>query len=442
MSVATMSCTSPQFIKGHSTRRTVMVPCGQCFFCKRKISRRWIGKAMAETSYPVNMEHDDLHMIHKFDLTYAKTPMTAPIGHTLGEVNGSPFAGPWANNKWPDRRIEVNDLGQPFYTKNKKVLTDFDLRFEHRRSLIQRNGWDHKRVSDWESGSYDPIMTTSVKDIQVFIDRLKIALKRKRHDLLPIRYLVGTEYGGITGRPHAHIIIWGLLPDDATMVHDKWEGYQREAATNGHVHPGRHDCDIHRASIVTGGAESYSVKDVPKARHLSTGNPSILEQETPRVFGSKVPPIGEGAFLPWMEKQIYPSLQRAESLLSGTAGDREVQQTVFLRQIYTAFSVRLKPDEHGRPRNETFPTTTRWREKCRRKLGIPDSVWDAATVQIETRSANETELLTNDPELVKLHDEHTTELRERRDAIQERQASRIQEKRTKLIAAGKLQRSG
>ena len=447
MSVKTPKCLHPQFITGRTSGKPVMVPCGQCFYCKRKLSRRWVGKAMLETRFPVYMDETHLDRIHKFDLTYKDTPMTIPRPHNLGEVivDGKVkyFAGPWANNKFPRQRIETRE-GKPYYVGGDLCVWDDPafIRIEHRQYLASRLGWSTEQIENWLNGEYEPQQTTSVRDIQRFIDRLRKWHSRNRPSEPKLRYLCATEYGSVTQRPHAHLIVWGLHPDDSTIVHDLWEGYQRGAATNGHVHPDRRECVLNRASIVTGGAESYSVKDVPKSRHLTHGNPAIYEQETPRVFGSKEPPIGDGAYPHWLENHIQAGLHRAATKITARGGECEIQLCMVLRQLYNTVSVELPPDSKGRPRSETFPTTQRWRDLCRQHLQIPDDIWTESSRRMELDNAKQTDIIKNDPEVRELHKQHIDELRERRDEIHRKTAERTEAKRAKLIAAGKLQPTG
>lgn len=57
-------------------------------------------------------------------------------------------------------------------------------------------------------------MTVKVRDIQLFIKRLRIYLFRRDGKNVPIRYLASSEYGKKTHRPHYHVMIFGWCPED------------------------------------------------------------------------------------------------------------------------------------------------------------------------------------------------------------------------------------
>ena len=397
-----------------------------------------MGKALLESRYPVQMDQIDLTRIHKFDLTYEETPMTIPTSHRLGVIQGDYFNGPWTNNKWPNPRIAKIGKNDYCYVKTGELLTENDRALEHRMYLSGTLGWSSDQINRWVAGDYEPMQTTRVSDVQRMIKRLRKWHRKYRSAESPLRFLWATEYGGVTDRPHAHLIVWGLHPDDATKVHDFWEGYQHGEARNGHVHPYRRDCTLNLASVVKGGAEPYTVKDVPKSRHLTHGNPTIYEQETPRVCGSKSPPIGDGAYPKWLEEQVQPALCKYARKSHWKGEELEVMLTLGLRKIYSVVGVHLGDDDKGRPKYERYPTSERWRDRCRADLGIDDAAWLKATEIQEMTNANETHELRTDGELSELWQSNLEQLRERSREILERDEERKRNKRAELIAAGKL----
>lgn len=65
--------------------------------------------------------------------------------------------------------------------------------------------------------TYDPLtcpLELSKRDVQLFVKRL-----RKTHKF---RYFACGEYGERTGRPHYHVILFGLLPDDEQCIQKSW----------------------------------------------------------------------------------------------------------------------------------------------------------------------------------------------------------------------------
>lgn len=68
-----------------------------------------------------------------------------------------------------------------------------------------------------EPDRVDEVLTLCPRDMQLFIKRL-----RKNIDY-PIRYFGVGEYGSRTQRPHMHMIIFGLKPEDQKLIGRKWE---------------------------------------------------------------------------------------------------------------------------------------------------------------------------------------------------------------------------
>lgn len=64
---------------------------------------------------------------------------------------------------------------------------------------------------------HNPVVIVK-KDIQDFIKRLRINIERKVDKNIKIKYFGCCEYGTLKGRPHAHLIIYGFLPRDLTLL--------------------------------------------------------------------------------------------------------------------------------------------------------------------------------------------------------------------------------
>lgn len=123
-----------------------------------------------------------------------------------------------------------------------------------------RHCWTDSRKSFSFGASADMVNTLCVRDVQLFVKRLrrhleylpKILLNRvgRDHVTTPIRYFCVGEYGPKTHRPHYHLIIFGWSPSDvrpffrsksgqqvyrSAQVEKLWEhGYSTvEAAGNG-----------------------------------------------------------------------------------------------------------------------------------------------------------------------------------------------------------------
>lgn len=428
------------------TGEPVIVPCGKCEPCRYKLTRTRTGKSILESKYPPGGIIQDPSRIHKFDLTYKETPMTQPRPHVLGitENKGKfePYSGPFDDN-YRNHRINVID-GALCYTKRKRPLTKYDLATEHRRYLIARLGWTPQEVKQWETGNYKSVQTTRIQDAIRFMDRLRKAVQKKNPQDPLLRYLFSSEYGGVNQRPHYHCILWGLHPRDATMVHDYWEDYSYNESHNGHVNPSRYETQMDNKSIIKGGAEAYAVKDVSKGVLMNSATPSLLEQETPRIWGSTRPPIGDGFYDLWFETHIMRNLAQYEldKLQHIKPKYRDLHLILKLRELYTHYHIVLPPDKHGRPRSQSYPTTARWRLRVREDLNITESQWDEATETLEIENARLTEQIDTEPELRAGYQLNLEERRRKHKAASEKREQRLNEKRALFKATGNIRPAG
>lgn len=90
-------------------------------------------------------------------------------------------------------------------------------------------------------------MDLSKRDIQLFLKRLRKAHESHRGQMQPIKYYAVGEYGGITGRPHYHIILFNA---DIELIQDAWQ--------NGQVHYGK----------VSGASVGYTLKYMTKPSRI------------------------------------------------------------------------------------------------------------------------------------------------------------------------------
>lgn len=89
-------------------------------------------------------------------------------------------------------------------------------RMEHEATFFQHPGMFCTLTYDEDNVPLGGFL--SVRDIQLFMKRLRKSLKRRR-----IRYFLCGEYGpNGTKRPHYHIIFFGLYPKDEPVVFKAW----------------------------------------------------------------------------------------------------------------------------------------------------------------------------------------------------------------------------
>lgn len=443
--MAAPRCEYPQFIQ--RDRQTVVVPCGQCYTCRRGVVRRRQGQAAMEILHPQFRSHVLPEMQHFFTLTYADpAPQTKPVPHELGTVvdeSGQvrPYRGPFPKGtgriRWEDDVPIWDETGRRV---SKRMLADL-----HADYLEDRLNWSPDQVREWVDGTYAPLDTLVVRHRQNFMKRLRERVARAGLPD-PIRFLISGEYGGVTDRPHWHLFLWGLPPEMTDVVHDAWSGYQTKDFVPGHVEPSRWECRVHRASVARGKAADYQSKDLVKGRGQLAVSPSMLARTRPHVQGSLKPPIGAAGYPWWFEHRIMSTVRLAQEEPLPEwfhSYDESVRREAYVcwrvRQAYTMLAVSL----HG-SLEKRYPTTTTWRRRVRADLGWGvDGIQSLESVPWDIATAYDLHLRAGDARFYEgegreLFDEHVGALRERAEVAQERERRRKEQKRARLVAAGKL----
>lgn len=433
-----------------------LVPCGQCRTCRRRVVRSRQGQALLEQNWPVYREHLDPEQQHWLTLTYSDQdiPMTVPKPHPLGKVEDErgrlrPFRGPFVDSQ----RIEITDEGPMWTTATRsrkagRLLTCEELAEEHRYYLAERFEWSDDDIRDWEHGNYEPRNTVRYGDVQRYLKRLRQAIRRVAPERR-VRFLASTEYGGVTDRAHCHIALWGLPRQLVELAYDAWEK-DYENPSRGHVYPYRLEAILEGASLMRDKAATYQAKDLVKNRRTFSVTPAEYARERPRVQGSQNPPLGDGAFDWWLEHRVGKALARADETFPDVEHvpdfDRELWRCVVVRQNYGQIHV-LDPRSTP-PREESFPVMQRWKRRVTTLLGWTDmrgspigTVWRRASRYLDgVRSQQATLCHTPNHEGGCKDDylELTEALRERTREAEEREARRIEQKRSRLLAAGKI----
>lgn len=130
----------------------------------------------------------------------------------------------------------------------------------------------------YEDGKIPPELL-SVRDIQLFLKRLRINLERKYDTKVNLRYFLCSEYGKNTLRPHYHVIFWNWPVQFASFssVHNDI----KQAWQNGFVFVSNPDNKRGGSSCITY-ATKYMRKGCPKPRPDAT-DPFFLYSRRPGI---------------------------------------------------------------------------------------------------------------------------------------------------------------
>lgn len=155
------------------------------------------------------------------------------------------------------------------------------------------------------------------RDVQLFFKRLRKAhdksrsleIHGQRSDLPPIKYFLCGEYGGETGRPHYHCILFNSLIE---LIQPSWD--------KGHVHYGE----------VTGASIGYTLKYMSKPQRI----PAYDGDDRQKEFQLMSKGIGESyltkAALKWHHARIN------ERMYLNLEGNRKVAMPRYYRdKIYS-----------------------------------------------------------------------------------------------------------
>lgn len=94
-----------------------------------------------------------------------------------------------------------------------KMVSDWTIRMTHER---ETRGSAHFLTLTYDNKHINPHYSLRKRDIQLFFKRL-----RKKIDYKFTYYVCG-EYGPRTHRPHYHMILFGIRPDDLHHIYSSW----------------------------------------------------------------------------------------------------------------------------------------------------------------------------------------------------------------------------
>lgn len=383
--------------------------------------------------------------------------------HFFQEINPHDYEDD-SEESWPFSKTEITS---PFAYDERRdnawylEYADNDYAFEHIRYLNERLGWSQGQVEQWISGSYEPVSTLNHPDIQKFVKRLrdwhartyinpwklyekKLSVGPRKNPVTspkiaredPLRILWAGEYGGVTDRPHYHLLLFGLHQRDVHKVYELWENYEHNL---GHVDPPKFQAITSGASLMRDRAATYQAKDLAKSRHLFQKNPAVFDRHPPRVDGSRRPAIGDGAYDWWLESQIK------RKLLDWSfhwKTDLELQARwpnidLFLLYKFRSFYTQVRVPGKNKRAN-SFPSPPTWRQRARDAIYPAETDWEQITDIKEKEGTIQADFILFDTEVRKIHEQNISELRERANNAKEKDRERIEQKRSRLIAAGKL----
>jgi len=447
------ACENPQEQGTPHGRMTV--PCRQCYTCRRKVVRTKQFQALAEFRYPlVRYSQYDLDSVHFFTLTYKTAPMTNPqpvkLGHSINEETGEYeiFKGPFMDQYRDARReprIYVSATsGTPKWTATRQELTADELVREHRDYLTGRLGWTSQDVRDYESGNFPAVETLVRKDVTDYLKRVRTNYRRKKPNANNLRYIVSGEYGGLLGRPHYHLGLWGLPLEYLPLLYEAWP--------HGHIDPPLWEAQTQKASVMeAGNAATYQSKDLCKGAAENKGNPRVYIRQRPFVQGSTKPPLGERFYPIWKEQQV-------DRPLSNWMGQFQYEQPPLSPEQLEEKKLLKLRELRGIAilDNERFPTPDRWRKnvlvdyglgrwvECETADGVENRKFEASQTwqqnsesYIKARSTAQSRI-EQDPKLSKAKEKHHDRLRKKHEDADQRERVALERKRSRLRSQGKI----
>lgn len=158
-----------------------------------------------------------------------------------------------------------------------------------------------------------------IEDTQLFLKRLRINAKRKLK-IEDLKYLLVGEYGDKRGRPHYHMILFGLPAGKKTtdFIHSNWK--------NGHVYVG----------TCTGESIKYVTKYMSKSRAMSLNRKEYLKKTgRTRPFRTMSHGLGKRWLL-----DNYGNIKKKDYKISYNGGFYSVPRS-YIRWIY---KLNLNPD--------------------------------------------------------------------------------------------------
>jgi len=357
--------------------------CGNCLACGIKKARAKQAPIIAEVLTAEAQLYDWQFMT----LTFGdeSLPYTEPVPVPLGYQITRDAQGKQLLTKWKGPLYRPHSESTELRPKGDHLVRDHDgsyLRSGGRELDWEQEHWLHltrvKKLSDEQirrltEGDYEPEQTINWYRLNRWLRRIHRAFGKAP------RYVAAGEYGGITERPHFHVLM-NITPHQLGPVLEMWMD-QNEGTTVTDPKLAewqRNPYCSHLRDLEHVG--SYVTKDFVKSLHRRIHTASRLIAERPGIRGSKRPALGDGFIPTWLKvaESVWADAQLGSH-------DR-ARQVALLREGLAG--VRLLGNR--------FKTPRRWNEAAFQHLGLDQADrYGAYELELE-RDANWQYLIDND----------------------------------------------
>ena len=226
-----------------------------------------------------------------------------------------------AREGFQDRHLDV-PCGQCLGCLKSRAR-DWSLRIEHEAQMHESNYFVTLTYDDEHLPEYDSL---NPRDMELFLHRL-----RKKYGA--VRYFQVGEYGERRGRPHHHVVLFGVEFDDMHYVRQRGEHRVFESETLEKLWAK----GLTEIGSVTPESAGYV------AGYVTKGFRGKNREETERYYYPRVPPYATMSRRPglgesWFKK-YHPDVMARDSVIQN---GREVK----LPRYYDKLSQRMFPERH------------------------------------------------------------------------------------------------
>lgn len=215
--------------------------------------------------------------------------------------------------------------------------------------MSQESGFDFEAVKGGEQ--HVPRPTLVKAHLQKYIKRVRKAFSERK-----INYLGVGEYGEAKGRPHYHVVFFGVGPDDEAVLRQKWPYGERFQLD---------ELIIERAAYIAG----YTLKKLTPEKKDANLYPATPEF----AHWSLKPAIGK-RFVPWLVDALekHPTLVRefADVQFTVRIGGKEWPLDRYMRKEMR--SVWNSRNEFQIPERADERASIATREKVRKEYSLLD----------------------------------------------------------------------
>lgn len=182
--------------------RIDVVPCGKCAECRSKKHNDFAAEAVLEARAASSL--------YFFTLTYSNlsVPVARSVVHYYDggqDVTAFDFIEPYT--RW--HALAVRYMG-----------TDMNEKFKPLSSTSFTHRFAQESEEDFKLSVFTPSLRR--RDVALWFKLCRVEWLRKTGEKLECRYAGFGEYGSRTFRPHYHVLIYNLSPDQASFMADMW----------------------------------------------------------------------------------------------------------------------------------------------------------------------------------------------------------------------------